>query len=324
MRAMLWTVILAFAAWSGWWWFASSTAKTAAEDAFVAARAQGYAAGHGGIAVAGFPNRVDLTVTRPEFAAASGDWGWKAPFVQLFALTYKPWHVIAAFAPEQEIATPFGPLALKAGKLQSSLVLVPGVDLTLDRSQLAGEALSLSGGFGEIGVQSFSLATRQALAAANGHDIGLDLQEIALPPAVQELLPAAEFPPGQAALHVETEAVFDAPLDRHAAVSQPKLTQLTFRNSALSWGAARLGVTGSLKPDAEGRAEGQLMLEISGGAEILRAAQALGLISADLQRKLEMLTLAARNGQPLTLPLVFASGQVRLGPFPLAEAPRLR
>ena len=324
MRAMLWTVILAFAAWSGWWWFASSTAKTAAEEIFVAARAEGYAAGHGGIAVAGYPNRVDLSVTRPEFATPSGEWGWKADFVQLFALTYKPWHVIAAFAPEQQITTPFGQVALQAGKLQSSLVLVPGADLVLDRSQLVGEALSLRGGFGEIGAQSFNLATRQAIAAVNGHDLGLDIQGIALPPGVGAALPAADFPPGQAALHLEAEAVFDGPIDRHVAERHPRLTQLSFRNTALSWGSSRLGLSGSLIPDTQGRAQGQLTLEISGGAELLGAAAALGLISEEMQRRLEMVTMGLRDGQPMTLPLTFAGGKVRLGPLPLTDAPMLR
>lgn len=324
MRAMLWTIILAFAAWSGWWWFASSTARTATEAAFVEARAAGWLAGHGGIGIAGYPNRVDLTITTPELTEPEGRWGWKAPFVQLFALTYKPWHLIAAFAPEQALSTPLGPMTLTAGKLQSSLVLEPGADLTLERSQLVGEAVSLTGAFGSLSAQSLSFATRPAVAAINAHDIGLELQGITLPAALAARLPADLFAPGTARLHLDAEAGFSSPINRHAAQTRPEITRISLRDASLSWGAARLSVTGTMIPDALGRAEGTLSLEIAGGREMVEAAAALGLLPGDMQRSIELMLAANGTGRPLTLPLTLKDGRLRIGPFVVAEAPLLR
>lgn len=324
MRALLWLAIVALAAWSGWWWFASDTARRGAGDWFAQRAAEGWTAQHAGITRAGYPNRIDLTIEQPRLVTPDGDWGWQAPFLQSFALSYKPWHLIAAFPPEQGLLTPAGGLGLRSDKLQASLVLVPGGDLALDRFALAGSGLRLDGLL-DLGIAQLSVATRPTLDRALGHDLGISAQEITPPAALTARLPAGLLPAQIALAHVDAALEFDAPLDRHAGRSQPRLTRLGLRELRIDWGAIRLHASGSLTPDAAGMASGPLDLRLEGAAQALDLAQALGLLTPETRPGWESaLGALAPAGGPIELPLRLGGGVIQLGPLVLGPAPRLR
>lgn len=323
MRALLGLVVLAFLGWSGWWWVASGAARTGTETALGGLRAQGWDAAHAGLSVAGYPNRIDLTATEPRLALPGAGWGWAAPSVQVFALSYKPWHVIAAFAPEQDLNTPAGPMRLQADRLQSSVVVEPGTDLVLDRFQLAGEALTLSGALA-ASADTLSLATRPTVGDRLAHDIGLALTGLRPDAAVLALLPAALRDTGGADMRVDASAAFDAPLDRHAATRPPRLTRLDLREALVGWGGVKAHLSGTLAPDAQGLAEGRLTLRLEGAPLALEAAVALGLIPPQTRAQWDnALRMLAPGGGPLDLPLRLGGGMVMLGPLPLGPAPRL-
>lgn len=322
MRALLGLVVVAFLGWSGWWWVASGAARTGTETAMDALRAQGWQAGYADLTVAGYPNRIDLTATAPRLAPPGAGWGWAAPFVQVFALSYRPWHVIAAFAPDQDLTTPLGPMRLTAGKLQSSVVVEPGTDLVLDRFQMAGEGLALTGALA-ASADTLSLATRPAVGEQRAHDIGLSLTGLRPDAAVLAALPAPLRDSG-ADLRVDATAAFDAPLDRHAATRPPRLTRLALREARVTWAGVNAHLSGDLTPDARGLAEGRLSLRLEGAAQALDAAVSLGLVAPQARAQWDnTLRMLAPGGGPLDLPLRLAGGMVMLGPLPLGPAPRL-
>jgi hypothetical protein len=323
MRAMLGLVVLAFLGWSGWWWVASGAAQRGTETMLATLQAQGWQAGHDGLAVAGYPNRIDLTATAPHLATANGQWGWSAPFVQAFALSYKPWHLIAAFAPDQHLRSPAGDWTLQADRMQASLVLVPGADLALDRFQLSTAALALQGAV-SAGADSLSLATRPTAGQALAHDIGLDIRNITVDPRLMAVLPPGLLPDRAAVLRVDAIAAFAAPLDRHAGTTLPPLTRLTLREVRGEWGPIRAHVSGQLAPDARGFAQGQLDLRLEGAAAALDLAIALGWVAPEARATWAgMLAGLAPGGAALNLPLRLAGGRITLGPLPLGPAPRL-
>jgi hypothetical protein len=322
MRALLGLVVVAFLGWSGWWWVASGAARTGTETAAAALRAQGWQASYADLTVAGYPNRIDLTATAPRLARPGDGWGWAAPFVQVFALSYRPWHVIAAFAPEQDLTTPLGPMRLAAGRLQSSVVVEPGSDLVLDRFQMAGEALALSGALA-ASADTLSLATRPALGEKRAHDIGLALTGLRPDAAVLGRLPGVLRDAGGADMRVNAVAAFDAPLDRHAAARPPRLTRLDLREALVGWGDVKAHLSGSLSPDAQGLAEGRLTLRLEGAPLALEAAVALGAIPPEARAQWDSMLRMLAPGGTLDLPLQLAGGLVRLGPLPLGPAPRL-
>lgn len=324
MRALIAVIVVAFAAWSGWWYVASRAALSGAEAAFAGLTAQGWKAGNDGISVRGYPNRVDLTIAEPALATPDQSWGWQADFAQLFALSYRPWHLIAALPPRQTLTTPFGPADLEADKLQASLVVKPASNTPLERLQIAGEGLSLRG-TSPWAAESLSLALHASAAEVNAYDLGLTLRELAPDPRLVALVPHGLLPERLPIVHLDATLGLTAPLDRHLAESRPQITHINLRELRGEWGPVKLHLSGRLTADAEGFAEGKLDLRIEGAATLLEFLGSGGVLAEKDMRNLSLVISAmSRGADSLTLPVNFARGSMALAVFPLGEAPRLR
>ena len=131
MRKLLFLMVALVALWSGYWFVGSNAVRKGVNGWFADAAAQGLVAENTGVTVAGFPNRWDLTVEGLQLADLDAAFGWKAPFVQVFAMTWKPWHIIAAFPPEQTVFVPDDVITLTSEDLKASLRAAPSTDLPL-------------------------------------------------------------------------------------------------------------------------------------------------------------------------------------------------
>ncbi len=96
-------VVAALLAWSGYWFYASRVQLSIVENIFAQMRATGYEASYADIRVSGFPNRFDVTIDEPQLRDPTIGYAWKAPFLQIFSLSYQPYRFIIAF-PEQQLA----------------------------------------------------------------------------------------------------------------------------------------------------------------------------------------------------------------------------
>jgi len=314
-------------AWCGYWFVGARFVMQGAETALAGARAQGLRAEADDLAVRGFPNRFDLTVTAPDFADPASGFGWTAPFVQVFALTYRPWHVIAAFAPEQQVTTPAGAFTLTAGKLQASLRARPTALLPLDRMTLVGSDLTLlAPGGASVSAPELRLATRDRDGTGLRHEIGLEVTGLAPSPGV--LPEGTGLPAVLDRLYLDADLTFSAPLDRDAPLSRPELTRLALHEALLIWGDLALHAKGDLAPDAAGLAEGSLTLRATNWQRLLPALVSAGLVKSEVAetwtRMMEI--MAQQSGDPavMDVTLRFSQGRVSLGPLPLGPAPRLR
>jgi hypothetical protein len=327
MRAILTVVAVLAVAWCGWWFLGARIVMQQAEGALAEARAQGYRAEVADLAVRGFPNRFDLTVTAPDLADPASGFGWTAPFVQVFALTWQPWHVIAAFAPEQQVTTPAGVFTLTAGKLQASLRARPAMTLPLDRMTLIGTDLAvLAPGGQSLSTPELRLATRDLDGTGLRHEVGLEVTGLAPGPG---LLPEGTgLPAVLDLLRLDADLTFSAPVLLNAPGTRPELTGLSLGEALLVWGDLALHARGDLVPDAAGLAEGSLTLRATNWQRVLPALVEAGLVKPEVAqtwtRMLEI--MAAQSGDPavIDLTLRFAQGRVSLGPLPLGPAPRLR
>lgn len=321
MRALIGLIVVGFMAWGGWWWFASSSAEKAAIAWFEDRRAEGWQAENSKIVVQGFPNRIDLTVQDLDIAPPQGHWSWQTSFVQIFALSYKPWHLIAAVANEQSFTTPAGPVELTTETLQSSLVVVPETQARLDRFQVIGNGLHATTPIGAISAKGVSFATRQAVDGLNAHDIGLSVSALTLPQALlTNLAGAVDLPSLVEEIHLNARADLSAPIDRHFAQTRPQLTAVTLREFRVNWGEISLHASGQMAPDAAGLAEGAFELRLTGYETLLRIAQAQGLINAQQgQSLLPTLSAMAKDGV-LTVPVKLSAGRLAIAGLPLAQA----
>ncbi|MGQ0563690.1 MAG: DUF2125 domain-containing protein [Gemmobacter sp.] len=326
MRRLLGVVLALSALWGGYWFVGATVLERGVRDWLAAQAPQVQAAGAD---VAGFPNRFDLTLTD----LAVGEGGpmvWRAPFLQVFALSYKPWHLIAAFPPDQSLVmADGGELGLTADKLQASVVASPSRALTLDRIVVAGEGLALRlAMMPVVQVGELRLGTRRDPSRKDTHDIGLDLVGLRPDPALNAASAGLRLPQGDATVHVEASIAFSAPVDRFAGQTQPTPEVIEITAMQLVWGEIEIDGTGRLTPDENGFAAGQIDLTLSGWDQALDIAVSAGAMQpgiaatwAEFARR-----KAETSGQPgrASLPLVMKGGEVWLDFFSLGPAPRLR
>lgn len=326
MRALLWVVVAAAVTWGGYWFAGARALETAAQTWFRTQTDAGLVAEHSALSVSGFPNRFDLTVTDLRLANPATGYGWTAPFVQILSLSYRPWHIIAAFAKQQQVQTPWQDLAVASDKLQGSVVFVPGTNLALDRLTVAGNGMRVTSDLGwTVGVDTLRFATRQVESNGTRHEIGLEMLGLQPDPGVTAALP--DFPATLEKLRLDAIVTLTVPLDRRAGQARPRASHVDVKEVRLVWGTLVLSGSGSVAAAADGLAEGRIALRLTNWRDAMPLAVAAGLITAEVAPTWQnmLALLAAQTGTPedLDLPLIFARGRASLGPFPLGPAPRM-
>ncbi len=124
----------------------------------------------------------------------------------------------------------------------------------------------------------------------------------------------------------------------HAALAQPialrtleegqiALRAATLREVGFDWGEMRLVVSGAFEVDDQGYPEGSITVEAREWRQMLRVAVSSGVIdggTADtIKTAIEFVTALTGSGETLSAPLNLSGGKLRIGPFAVADAPRL-
>jgi hypothetical protein len=328
MRALLGIVLAVAALWAGYWWVGSSAVERGAVDWFAAQEAQGITARNGGIAVQGFPNRFDLTVTDPDLADPAQGIGWSAPFVQVFAMTWKPWHLIAALPNTQTLTLPDQAVTVDSSRMMASLLMHPDTAMGLNETRFEAADLALASDQGwSLTVAQVNASTLEDATKANTHRLGLSVKGIVLGDGLAKAVAAADLPAQLDSIHLDAHASLTAPLDRHAGETHPALTGLDLADASLNWGALKLTAKGTLTADEAGFAQGEIAIRVEGWRRLPPLLVAVGAIKPQLAptiaRALEVMAQGGTDPQILDVVLKCAQGRMVLGPLPLGPAPRL-
>ena len=323
MRVLLWVSVLLVGLWSGYWVTGKIAVERALAGFFQQAPDHGLIAENGGVSIAGFPNRFDLTVSDPFLSDPASGVSWRAPFLQILSLSYRPWHVIAAFAPEQVIGTAAGNVRITNEKLQASVVVTPDSNVTLERTTLVGTGLTATAQGLTHAASEVRFATERDDAAGMRHHIGLTVEE--LRPDAALTTPLQGLPPTIGQVHLDAMIDLSAPLDRNAGETRPRLVALDLSTLRVTWG--ELAVTAQGKIDViDGVPDGRLDLSVMGWRRLMPLIAASNAVKPEvlptIERMLETLALQSGNSESLDLPLIFSNGTMRLGPLPLGPAPR--
>lgn len=325
MRRLIWIVAVLTALYGGYWVVGSRAALSGAEAALAQLKAEG-AADYADVSIAGFPSRFDITVTDPAFRAEGTGWGWRAAFLQILALSYRPNHIILVLPDRQDLDTPSGPATLTGTGFRASAVFGASTDLPLDHAQAVGETPRIAGTGWAASAGALRAAIRRAPdGPANAYDLALDLPGIAPEDGLAETLaPLADAAGATGQVVLRARVTLDGPLDRTGTAR--RITGLDLTEATVFWGKVDASASGSLAIDADGVPEGRITLTARNWEPILTFAADRGLIDPRTAPTLAaMLTqLAAASGDPetLSIPLVLAGGRMSLGPLPLGPAPR--
>ena len=325
MRLILWLALGLGILWGGYWFVGAKAVRSGTETWFADQKAAGLVADNTGISVTGFADRFDMTVNGIHLADPVSGWGWQAPFAQVFAMTWKPWHLIAALPHSQVIEVPGGQkVTLNSARLMASLLMRPTMALPPERLVVEGETLALSSEAGWTAeAEKVVLAAENDPTRANTLHLGADVTGLTMP---EDLAHLPDLGPLITALHIDTFATLSVPIDW--VMSDPQVLDVTVREVHLAWGAIDLTASGALKADANGMAEGKIDLALKGWRSLPALVVALGLVppknEVTVQRGLEFLSKTGKDPAVVNLPLIFKSGEMSLGALPLGPAPRLQ
>ncbi|WP_412565177.1 DUF2125 domain-containing protein [Thalassobius sp. MITS945101] len=326
MKRLLIAVIAAATLWAAYWGVGAFGVKSAFTRWFDDRRSAGWVAETSDLSVAGFPNRFDTTMTDLILADPASGWAWEAPFFQIFALSYRPNHVIAVWPEKQLIATPLAKYEVSSARMQASIV-TEGTDLALARSNLAADTLQITGPSGD---GTNMTALRVGLlreGESNRYRFALTADDLTPARAFRALVDQeGTLPRTLSAFSADITMGFDAPWDRHALEqARPQPTALGVKLVEAKWGELELALAGDLEINAEGWANGKLTVKARNWREIVEMSVAAGVLRKGLAETLTggLQMVAGMSGNPntLDLPLTFYGETLYFGPIPLGPAP---
>ena len=329
MRKLLFLLVTLTVLWSGYWFVGSSMIRSTVTDLLAAQSARGLTAETSSLSVAGFPNRFDLTAEGIHFADPASGIGWKAPFVQVFAMTWKPWHIIAALPPTQVMTLPGHEVTIASEGLRASVRARPTSSLPLVMAIVETGPLSVSSSQGWThAAEKAVLSLGAATGKPNAYDIAADIVGLTPDAALLlRLVPAGGLPATLSEIRLRATANLTAPLDRHAGETSPRLAAFDLTDLTVTWGEIALTATGSLAPDDKGFAAGRITFTVTNWRAVLPILVASGTVRPQLARTVETMLegLAKQTGDAdvLKIPLTMQDGWMSLGPLPLGPAPVL-
>ncbi|WP_420862774.1 DUF2125 domain-containing protein [Algirhabdus cladophorae] len=331
MRKLLVIVIIAALAYAGYWFVGARTAQNAMATWFDERRAEGWVADYSDLNTAGFPSRFDTTITDLELADPQTGLAYTAPFLQLFALSYRPNHLIAVWPPSQSFATPdAGTVTITSADMRASLKFKPSTSLELDTTNFEGKTLEVTSPQGTTKIGAVQIAARGTATRVNTYDFYASSQNVALPQGLRQQLDPAQLLPAELRdMIIDATLEFDRPWDRFAIEDQrPQPTSIQIKLVDAGWGDITIKATGDLQIDPDGTPTGDLAIKADNWQQILALAETAGILPGRARPLAETMlnAVAGLSGNPNSIdaPLSFKNGFVSLGPLPLGRAPKIQ
>lgn len=330
MKRLLVVILAGAAIWTGYWFVAMQSAQAGFEAWFEARRSEGWQAEYASMEINGFPNRVDTTFENPMLADPETGLAWEAPFFQIFALSYKPNHIIAIWPKSQRFSTPNTKYDIASENMRASLVMAPASKLPLERANLVAEAMAIGAGDITTTLEGVQIAVSRLEGAPQDYRLALNADGVMPPlPSSVTLRTGGTLPRKLDALRADMSVKFTRPWDLRALEQdRPQPVRIQIKLAEAKWGALELAMAGVLDVDDAGRPTGRLTIKARNWRDIILIAREMGWFPdrwiGHAEQALSLAAQLSGNTQTLDLPLDFKDGAMALGPVPLGAAPVIR
>jgi hypothetical protein len=327
MRLILWLVALLALLYGGYWFAASRSFLAGTERVLAPLRAEG-TVDYADLTLAGFPSRFDLTVTEPRLVSRDRGAEWRAPFLQIFALSYRPNRLIAVWPDQQWLDYRGLTFSVTSQDMRASAAFGAARSLPLDHAEFAADELVIgTAPDRSVRAERTILASRRTEGPAS-HQVALVVTNLSLAPGLRAAIdPRERHPATLPSLSFDAIAELDRPLELGQDGRPPRLTALRAILFKADWGTMRIAAQGELARDADGFAAGRIEIEVRDWREVLALAVNGGLLDADDAARIEggFQAIARESGDETVLrfPLVLKDGLTRFGIIPIGPAPRL-
>ncbi|MBO9474480.1 DUF2125 domain-containing protein [Shimia sp. R10_1] len=328
MKRLIGLIALAAMAWSGFWLAGYWGVSKGVPAWFEARQSDGWVAEYENLSVRGFPSRLDSTLTNLSLADPDTSIAWDAPFFQFFALTYRPHHVIAVWPNTQTVSTPEEKLTVSTADMRASLVLTPGTDLTLERSNLAIEGLAIQSSTDwELRASAVKLAMHRQEDSPARYRLAFQADDLA-PTSLLNLPDEIDLPRSFSSFQADLTAEFTRPWDRTAIEQdRPQPIALDLTLAEIIWGDLELNAAGSVTIDDIGIPTGEVTIRAVNWRDMLAVARQSEHVPTSivdtLEQALGFVAGLSGNANTLDIPLTFKRGTTHFGPLPIGPAPRI-
>lgn len=316
-------VLVAALGWFAYWFIASQAARSGYESWFDARQAEGWQAEYSELHLRGFPNRIDTTFDNIQLADPETGFAWDAPFFQVFALSYKPNHLIAVWPNRQTLSSPLQKLTINSADMKASVVFAPNTNLGLRRANFATDGLNVtSDKRWTVTADSLRVAILQDETEETNYQFALQGQGVAPPAALRnEILPAT-----MSALDLDATVGFDREWDLRALEERrPQPNVIKLRNAKAQWGPMLFQAAGEMTTNDAGTLSGELTVrakEWQAMVEMARNSRQVDPILIDgAEQLLRLFSSLSGPGEDIDLTLTFRNGRTYAGLLPLGPAP---
>ena len=331
--ALLGLVLLACVGWSLWWYAGAEAQRAGFEAWLVEQRARGWQAEAASVEVTGFPTEFRLAVSDMALADPANGWAWSAPALAAASDAWAPTRIAVTWPPEQVLAVPGDRAVIRTDLMTTLLDVRPGTALELREaaSEIAGLGVEATAGWSAAAERAaVRIAERpDDLAPPNSYDVRLTATAVRLPEQmVGRIDPTGRLQPRVDRLSVLGHAALADPIDLQTLEDgQIAIRAATLREVAIEWGEMRLALSGSFEVDEAGYPDGAIEVEAHEWRQMVQVAVGAGAIGAGtgdaITTAVELVTALTGGGDQLSVPLKLSGGKVRIGPFAVADAPRL-
>ena len=301
-------IALLLAGYIWWWQEVADGVRSAANQFQIDQHAQRHEATWDGLAINGFPYRVEAQFNGPRLTAPDRGFAWDGNSVVLGIQPLKPRHIALNFQGHQHVIYVKDGVLIEGGvdANQALVNVVAGsggtAEIGLDLEGLSGQG-EWDGKHIELVVQTATATARQVEDSSDTTTpITLDAAlsnvalrgDLVLPlgPAITlvELKGSLRFPNGPA----------DGPAPNLIAAWRATNTPIAIENFHLDWGGVTIAAHGELKLDALGRPEGRLQIKIGNHRRLVEVLTAQGWIAEEAQKNVmsALDTLAFISGDP--------------------------
>lgn len=336
MRKLIAIIVILFGLWGGYWFVGSTALETGLKDYLTTKHRANdpIHISYADLVVRGFPNRFDTRLSDISVTDAATGINWSAPFFQIHALSYKPYHIIAALPHSQTLRLPDQELQIASDEIKGSVVFAAGAlldkALEIERSSIIIRNLAVTSNMGwKTAIKEGSIATRSTPAKPLHYDLAASARVILLPDQLRMAIdPARQQPAVFDRISLDSTLAFTHPWNLLAKRSDtPQLTEITVTDLTILWGDVQFQASGILQIDRNGYPNGTLDLIATNWQKIYQLAENANAVDPDfaqtIQNALKVLADMSEDENVIKAPLNFANGQMLLGPLPIGPAPRL-
>lgn len=330
MRKLIILVLTLAILYGGYWFIGRSQIQSRLNEALVQVDAGDFDLSYDSLHTRGFPSRFDTTITNLEFNDPATAITWSAPFLQLFALSYRPNEVIAVFPNEQNVAVNGEVFTLFTNDMRASGKVRPNAALDIQTATIEIENPRIRTANGaELAMARLLAAMQLTPDTTRIYDAYVEARAIVLPETIRSLIdPGNLQPPIIQILRLDSDVELTEPLALNGSTDASLIETLGIRELAFEWGDISLSAIGDLTPDSTGLIDGSITISVRNWQQALNLAVAAGAVPEE-RRQFFLGIINTLDETPhimdtLTATLTIKSGQMALGPLPLGPAPRLR